>query len=124
LRFFAFKKGKSDVLTFKNNLESLGTFVAAESKVAVKKEMKIKKQYVGKGTHFYPKPSIGQFVIEENEIHIGDTVLIIGTTTGEQRLIIEEMLVNEVVVEKAVAGDTCTFKLPFRIRLSDKLYKI
>jgi UPF0176 protein len=119
-----FKKGKSDVLTFKNNLESLGTFVAAESKVAVKKEMKIKKQYVGKGTHFYPKPSIGQFLIEENEIHIGDTVLIIGTTTGEQRLIIEEMLVNEVVVEKAVAGDTCTFKLPFRIRLSDKLYKI
>ncbi|PKH66835.1 hypothetical protein CXF59_13035 [Flavobacterium sp. ALD4] len=119
-----FKKGKSDVLTFKNNLESLGTFVAAESKVAIKKEMKIKKQYVGKGTHFYPKPSIGQFLIEENEIHIGDTVLIIGTTTGEQRLIIEEMLVNEVVVEKAVAGDTCTFKLPFRIRLSDKLYKI
>jgi UPF0176 protein len=119
-----FKKGKSDVLTFKNNLESLGTFVAAEPKVAVKKEPKIKKQYVGKGTHFYPKPSIGQFLIEENEINIGDTILIIGATTGEQKLIIEEMLVNDAVAEKAVAGDTCTFKLPFRIRLSDKLYKI
>jgi hypothetical protein len=33
------------------------------------------------------------------------------------------MLVNEVIVEKAVAGDICTFKLPFRIRLSDRLYK-
>jgi UPF0176 protein len=119
-----FKKGKSDVLTFKNNLESLGTFVAAEPKVVVKKEPKIKKQYVGKGTHFYPKPSIGQFLIEENEINIGDTILIIGATTGEQKLIIEEMLVNDAVAEKAVAGDTCTFKLPFRIRLSDKLYKI
>ena len=43
---------------------------------------------------------------------------------GEQRLIIEEMLVNDVVAEKAVAEDTCTFKLPFRIRLSDKLYKV
>jgi UPF0176 protein len=34
------------------------------------------------------------------------------------------MLVNDAVAEKAVAGDTCTFKLPFRIRLSDKLYKV
>jgi UPF0176 protein len=32
-----------------------------------------KKQYIGNGTHFYPKPSIGQF-IEENEINIGDTI--------------------------------------------------
>jgi len=39
-------------------------------------------------------------------------------------MIIEEMFVNEMASEKAVPGDTCTFKLPFRIRLSDKLYKI
>jgi UPF0176 protein len=32
-----------------------------------------------------PKPSIGQFSIEENEINIGDTILIKGTTTGEQQ---------------------------------------
>ncbi|WP_016988340.1 rhodanese-related sulfurtransferase [Flavobacterium sp. ACAM 123] len=119
-----FKKGKSDVLTFKNNLESLGTFVAVVPKVASTKEPKITKQYIGKGTHFYPKPSIGQFLIEENEIKTGDTILIIGATTGKQKLIIEEMLVNDATAEKAVAGDTCTFKLPFRIRLSDKLYKI
>jgi hypothetical protein len=49
-------------------------------------------------------------LIEENEIKIGDKILIIATT-GEQELIIEEMLVNEVIVEKA-AGDICTFKLP------------
>ncbi|MFT7395696.1 MAG: UPF0176 protein, partial [Flavobacterium sp.] len=77
-----------------------------------------------KGTHFYSKLSVGEFLIEENEIKIGDTILIIGATTGEQELTIEEMLVNEVVTEKAVAGDICTFKLPFRIRLSDRLYKI
>jgi hypothetical protein len=44
-------------------------------------------------------------LIEENEIKIGDKILI-RATTGEQELIIEEMLVNE-VVEK-VAGDICT----------------
>jgi UPF0176 protein len=119
-----FKKGKSEVLTFKNNLESHGTFIADRPKLVVKKEPKVKKQYIGKGTHFYPKPSIGQFLIEENEIKTGDTILIIGSTTGAQKLIIEDMLVNDVAAKKAVAGDTCTLKLPFRIRLSDKLYKI
>ena len=123
-----FKKGKSDVLTFKNNEETHGVFVAKKPSssvgTAVKKEVKVKKQYIGKGTHFFPKPSIGQFLIEENEIKIGDTILIKGTTTGEQKLVISEMLVNDLVQENAIAGDTCTFKLPFRIRLSDKLYKI
>jgi UPF0176 protein len=129
-----FKKGKSDVLTFKNNQDPLAGIPnlseLVESKIArrvatvLKKEIKIKKQYIGKGTHFFPKPSIGQFLIEENEIKIGDTILIKGTTTGEQKLVIEEMLVNDLAQEKAVSGDTCTFKLPFRIRLSDKLYKI
>ena len=123
-----FKKGKSDVLTFKNNEETHGVFVAEKSSrtvgTTVKKEPKIKKIYIGKGTHFFPKPSIGQFLIEENEIKIGDTILIKGATTGEQKVVIEEMLVNDLAQEKAVSGDTCTFKLPFRIRLSDKLYKI
>ncbi len=37
---------------------------------------------------------------------------------------LDEMFVNEIASQKAVSGDTCTFKVPFRIRLSDKLYKI
>lgn len=119
-----FKKGKSDVLTFKNNEETHGVFVAEKPKTVVKKEPKVKKVYIGKGTHFFPKASIGQFLIEENEIKIGDTILIKGATTGEQKVVIEQMLVNDLAQEKAVSGDTCTFKLPFRIRLSDKLYKI
>ncbi|MFH7016089.1 rhodanese-related sulfurtransferase [Flavobacterium sp. FlaQc-47] len=123
-----FKKGKSDVLTFKNNLDPLAAVPnltdLVKSKTSVKKEPKIKKQYIGKGTHFFPKPSIGQFLIEENEIKVGDTVLIKGSTTGEQKLIIEKMFVNDIESEKAVSGDTCTFQIPFRIRLSDKIYKV
>ena len=123
-----FKKGKSDVLTFKNNEETHGVFIAEKPSRTVgtiaKKEPKVKQIYIGKGTHFFPKPSIGQFLIEENEIKIGDTILIKGATTGEQKLVIKEMLVNDLAQEKAISGNTCTFKLPFRIRLSDKLYKI
>ena len=67
---------------------------------------------------------VAQFLIEENEINIGNQLLIKGVTTGEQKIELKEMLVNGAPSEKAIAGDTCTFKLPFRIRLSDKLYKI
>ncbi len=119
-----FKKGKSEVLTFKNNIESHGIFIAEDVIIAAKTEPKIRKIYVGKGVHFYPKANIGQFVIEENEINIGDKILIKGSTTGEQQLIIEEMFVNEITSEKAVVGENITLKLPFRIRLSDRLYKI
>jgi UPF0176 protein len=119
-----FKKGKSPVLTFKNNEETHSTFVAEKPKVSVKKTPKIKKQYIGKGTHFFPKPSVAQFLIEENEIKIGDKIIIKGTTTGEQQLVLTEIFVNEIAADKAMAGETCTFKVPFRIRLSDKIYKI
>ena len=125
-----FKKGKSDVLLFKNNHDPLADVPnlsdLIKSKPLPKKEVKIKikKQYIGKGTHFFPKPSIAQFLIEENEINVGDTVLIKGSTTGEQMLVIEKMFVNDIESQKAVSGDVVTFKVPFRIRLSDKIYKV
>ena len=49
---------------------------------------------------------------------------ITGPNTGAQELVIDEMFVNDQIADKATKGDHCTLKLPFRIRLSDKLYKI
>ena len=119
-----FKKGKSEVLTFKNNSDNQTIIGTNEKKPIAVIVPKIKKLYIGKGVHYFPKSTIGQFLIEENEITIGDQLLIKGITTGEQKIELNEMLVNGVASKKAVAGNTCTFKIPFRIRLSDKLYKI
>ncbi|THF49562.1 U32 family peptidase [Flavobacterium supellecticarium] len=83
-----------------------------------------KKVYVGKGMHFYQKSGIGEFKIEAYDIKKGDTILITGPSTGAQEMIIEEMFVNDTATDKATRGDSCTIKVPFRIRLSDKLYKI
>ena len=58
------------------------------------------------------------------DIKIGDKILVTGPSTGAQEMIIDEMFVNDLEAEKATKGDDCTFKLPFRIRMSDKLYKI
>jgi UPF0176 protein len=119
-----FKKGKSEVLTFKNNLENDSVLLVQKPKKALKKEPKIKKIYIAKATHYFVKAKIGQFLIEENELNIGDEILIKGITTGEEKLTISELFVNGNAVEKAVAGDSITFKTSFRIRLSDKIYKI
>jgi len=83
-----------------------------------------KKVYVGKGMHYFPKSNIGEFKIEAYDIAVGDTILITGPTTGAQEMEVKELFVNDVVGEKAQKGDSVTIKLAFRIRPSDKLYKI
>lgn len=83
-----------------------------------------KKVYVGKGMHYFPKSSIAEFKIEAYDIKKGDKILITGPSTGAQELVLEDMFVNDVASEKATKGDSCTLKVPFRIRLSDKMYKI
>ncbi|WP_396602678.1 peptidase U32 family protein [Algibacter sp. R77976] len=83
-----------------------------------------KKVYIGKGTHFFPKAKVGEFKIEAYNINVGDTILITGPTTGAQELVVDEFLVNDAKLTEGTKGDLVTIKLPFRIRQSDKLYKI
>ena len=83
-----------------------------------------KKVYLGKGVHYFPKSNIGEFKIEAFDLTIGDTILITGPTTGVEELELTEMLVNDEKLEKATKGDSVTIPLKFRIRPSDKLYKI
>jgi len=83
-----------------------------------------KKIYVGKGVHYFPKAGIAEFKIEAYDIKKGDKLLITGPSTGAKEIDLEELYVNEASVGKATKGDSCTIKLPFRVRLSDKLYKI
>ncbi|MBI9041086.1 peptidase U32 family protein [Lutibacter sp.] len=83
-----------------------------------------KKVYVGKGMHFFPKANIGEFKIEAYDINVGDTILITGPTTGAKEMQIGQMFVNDVEGSSAQKGDSCTIPLNFRIRPSDKLYKI
>jgi len=84
-----------------------------------------KKVYIGRGTHYYPKTSIAEFLIEAFDLNVGDKVLIQGPTTGSQELVIESMMVeHKGQAEKATKSEVVTFKTDFRVRPSDKLYKI
>jgi putative protease len=83
-----------------------------------------KKVYLGKGMHFFPKANIGEFKIEAFDLSIGDEILITGPTTGVEEFELTEMMVNDERLDKATKGDSVTIPLKFRIRPSDKLYKI
>ncbi len=83
-----------------------------------------KKVYVGKGMHYFPKSNIAEFKIEAYDISLGDTILVTGPTTGVQEMKLEEMYVNDVKGDTATKGDSVTIPLTFRVRASDKLYKI
>ena len=84
-----------------------------------------KKVYIGRGTHYYPKTSIAEFLIEAFDFNVGDKVLIQGPTTGSQEMVVESMMVEgKGDSQKATKSDVVTFKTDFRVRPSDKLYKI
>ncbi|MDF2833526.1 rhodanese-related sulfurtransferase [Chryseobacterium indoltheticum] len=119
-----FRKGKSDALTFKKSGELPNKPLAKVDSKNIRQKITVKKTLLGKAEHYYTKSKIAQFLIESNEVSVGDKILISGPTTGEQEISITEMLVDGNSCETAKAGDQITFELPFRVRLSDKIYKI
>lgn len=116
-----FRKGKSEALKFKNSGDLTDKPLAKAKDI--RQKIKVKKTLIGKAEHYYTKSKIAQFLLS-NELSVGDKVLISGPTTGEQEIVINEMFVDGNSVSDAKAGDQITFELQFRVRLSDKLYKI
>jgi UPF0176 protein len=120
-----FRKGKSESLKFKHSGELTDTALAtAQKSTDIRQKIKIKKVLLGKAEHYYVKAQVGLFTIESQELNSGDKILISGPTTGNQEIILDKMMVNGTESTQAKTGDKVTFVVPFRIRLSDKLYKI
>ena len=83
-----------------------------------------RKVLVGKGTNYFGKIKVAEFLLESNELKFGDQILITGPTTGVVETTIQEIRVDLKPVEKAVKGDSFSIALDTMIRRSDKLYKI
>ncbi len=87
-------------------------------------QAKQKKVYIGKGLHYYDKARIGHFKIEAFDIKIGDHLLVTGPTTGAKEFDLSALMVDDILQEIAEKGDECTIPVDFKIRSSDKLYKL
>ena len=119
-----FRKGKSEALKFKKSGDLPNKPLAKAETTNIRQKIALKKVLLGKAEHYYTKSKIAQFLIENDELSIGDKILISGPTTGEQEMTITEIFANGNSCQGAKPGDQITFPTPFRIRLSDKLYKI
>ena len=120
-----FRKGKSEKLLYKHSGKlSDKSLAIAEKNKDIRQKIKVKKVLIGKAEHYYAKPQVGLFIIENQELSIGDKILISGPTTGNEEIVVEKMFVNGSENTVAKSGDKVTMNLPFRIRLSDKLFKI
>lgn len=119
-----FRKGKSDALTFKNSGDLPDKPLAKVESKNIRQKIAVKKTLIGKAEHYYTKSKIAQFLIENGELSVGDKVLISGPTTGDQEIEITQLHVDGGSCETATMGDQVTFELPYRVRLSDKIYKI
>ena len=119
-----FRKGKSKALKFKKSGNLPNKPLAKAETTNIRQKIAVKKVLLGKAEHYYTKSKIAQFLIENDELSIGDKILISGPTTGEQEMTITEIFANGNSCQGAKPGDQITFPTPFRIRLSDKLYKI
>ena len=118
-----FRKGKSENLKFKHSGELSDTALATAIKSNdIRQKIKVKKMLLGKVEHYFVKAQVGLFAIENNEFTTGDTLIVSGPTTGNQEIVLDKMLVNGTENSTAKNGDKVTFEVPFRVRLSDKLY--
>jgi U32 family peptidase len=82
------------------------------------------KEYTGKGSNYFDRLKVAEFLIESGELRLGDKVLITGPSTGVVETIIQELHTDKGPVETAIKGEKCSFPLDVTIRKSDKLYKI
>lgn len=83
-----------------------------------------KKVYVGKGMGYFARTGIAAFSVEAFGLKVGDRILVSGPTTGVHETDVTSMMVNDQYSEQAAKGDVLTLPLDFKIRPSDKLYKI
>jgi putative protease len=83
-----------------------------------------KKLYVGKVTNYFKDLNVAEIKIETNSLSVGDSIYIMGPTTGVYEDIVKELRVELINVDTAQKGDFCSIPVTTILRRSDKLYKI
>ena len=83
-----------------------------------------KKIYVGKGSNYYSKINVAEFIIETGSIKAGDTLMVTGPVCGVVKEKAIAVIVNGKEGKEAVKGDKITFPFETKISPKDKLYKI
>jgi putative protease len=82
-----------------------------------------RKVYLGKITNYFTKLNVAEIKLENGDLNKGDTILIMGPTTGVIEYNVDEIRVDLIVAERALKGELCSVKSADFLRRSDKVYK-
>lgn len=83
-----------------------------------------KKEFVGKVLNYYKRPNVCYISVQSGSFKTGDTLLIIGNTTGMAELEVKELFNEELPILEALRGDKVTFPCDKLVREGDQVYKI
>ncbi len=83
---------------------------------------KEKKVYVGRCIKYFSNIGVGEFLIENENLHVGDKILVTGPTTGALIQTVGEIRYDLKPVETATRGQHISIKTSEKVRPSDKLY--
>jgi len=85
---------------------------------------KSKKEYVGKVLDYYKKPKVAYILVESGQFSAGDTLMIMGKTTGLVEVVPSVILEEEKQLAAAMKGQAVTFKCESLVREGDKVYLV
>jgi len=97
----------------------LGEWTSTPGSIATEKKI-----YIGKGTKYYPRINVAEFIVETGNIKKGDTIMISGPICGMVKENFETLIVNGEEGNEAKKGDKITFPFAVKVTAKDKLYKI
>lgn len=81
-----------------------------------------KKEYVGKCVKYFSKLGVGEFVIENSPLSVGDKILVTGPTTGALIQQVGEIRFDLQPVDTATRGQHISIKTNEKVRPNDMLY--
>jgi putative protease len=80
-------------------------------------------QLIGTVTHYFGKAQVAGIEITEGELHVGDTVHIVGHTSDFTQKI-DSMQIDRAPVEVAKVGDVIGIRVVEHAREHDKVFRV
>ena len=85
-------------------------------------ENKNEKIYLGEVTHFYSGLSVAEIYVHKGPLYQGQDLLVIGKTTGAKFFTAGQLQQNNRFVDQVNKGEMAGVKIPFKVRVNDKVY--
>ena len=80
-------------------------------------------QLIGKVTHYFGKAQVAGIEITDGELHVGDSIHVVGHTSDFTQAI-ESMQIDRAPVEVARVGDLIGIKVAEHAREHDEVFRV